>query len=216
VLDTKEYGLKVEPKIEEFDKSWTITVFSDSDYAGDNDTRISMTGFCIFLLGVPIVWKSKSQKSVTLSSSKAEFVALSEAVKEIKFVVQVLESIGVKVKFPIIVRVDNVGAIFMAENVTNSQRTKHVDIRYHFVREFVVDGYIKIIFVKTEENRADMFTKNVSGGRYQEHAGNLLRLETRWEFETQSPQKCRNRKGVGISRWRPLLYVLGPRSCLLG
>jgi len=149
-------------------------VFSDSSYAGDNDTRVSVTGFCIFLLSVPIIWKSKSQKSVTLLSSKAEFVALSEAVKEIKFVVQVLESIGVKVKFPIIVRVDNVGAIFMAENVTNSQRTKHMDIRYHFVQEFVVDSYIKIIFVKTEENRADMFTKNVSGGRYQEHTGNFI------------------------------------------
>jgi len=79
-----------------------------------------VTGFCIFLLRVPIVWKSNSQKNVSLSSSEAEFVALSEAVKEIKFVVQVLELIGVKVKFLIIVRVDNVGAIFMAENMTNS------------------------------------------------------------------------------------------------
>jgi len=103
VLDTKEYGLKVEPTIEEFNKLWTITVFLDSDYTGDSDTRISVTGFCIFLLGVPIVWKRKRKKSTTLSSSKAEFVALSEAVKEIKFVVQVLESIGAKVKFPIIV-----------------------------------------------------------------------------------------------------------------
>jgi len=88
ILDTKEYGLKVKPKIEEFDKSWTIIVFLDSDYAGDSNTRISVTGFCIFLLGVPIVWKSRSQKNMTLSSSKTEFIALSEAVKEIKFVVQ--------------------------------------------------------------------------------------------------------------------------------
>ena len=97
VLDTKEYGLKVEPKIEEFDKSWTITVFSDSDYAADNNTGISVTSFCIFLLGIPIVWKSKSQKNVTLLLSKAEFVVLLEAIKEIKFVVQVLKLIRVKV-----------------------------------------------------------------------------------------------------------------------
>ncbi len=128
LLDTKDYGLKVEPKIEEFDKSSTSTVFSDSNYAGNNHTRISVTGFCIFLLSVPIVWKSKSQKSVTLPSSEAEFVMLSEVVKDIRFVVQVLELIGVKVKFPIIVWVDNVGAIFIAENVMNSQRTKHVDV----------------------------------------------------------------------------------------
>ena len=174
VLDTKEYGLRVEPKVEELDKSWNITVFADSDYAGDTDTRISVTGFCIFLLGVPIVWRSKNQKNVTLSSSEAEFVALSEAVKEIKFIVQVLESIGVKVKFPIIVRIDNVGAIFMAENVTNSQRTKHVDIRYHFVREFVEDGYIRIIFVRTDDNRADLFTKNVNSGIYRRHSKHFI------------------------------------------
>jgi len=54
----------------------------------------------------------------------------------------------------------------MAENMTNSQRMKHVDVRYHFVQEFVIDGYIKIVFVKTDENHADMFTKNVSGGQY--------------------------------------------------
>jgi len=62
----------------------------------------------------------------------------------------------------------------MAENMTNSQRTKYVDVHYHFVQEFVVDGYIKIVFVKTDENRADMFTKNVSSGRYQEHAGDFI------------------------------------------
>jgi len=89
-----------------------MTMFSNSDYAGDSNMQVSVTGYCIFLLGVLIVWKSKSQKSVTLSSSEAEFVALLKAVKEIKYIVQVLESIGVKVKF--IVQVDNVGAILMA------------------------------------------------------------------------------------------------------
>jgi hypothetical protein len=64
------------------------------------------------------VWKSKQQQSVTLSSSEAEYVALSEAAKELKFVAQTLESIGIKAKYPITVFVDNVGAIFMAENVT--------------------------------------------------------------------------------------------------
>jgi len=118
---------------------------------------------------------------------------LLEAVKAIKFVVQVLELIGVKVMFPIIVWVDNVGAIFMAKNVTNSQRTKHVDIQYHFVQEFVVDGYIKIIFVKTDENCVDMFTQNVSGGRYKEHAGNFIATTEEMGFEKQNPLKCCNK-----------------------
>ena len=67
-------------------------------------------------MGVPIIWKSKSQRSITLSSLEAEYVALSEAPKDIKSVYQLLQSIGVIVKLPIIVRVNNVGAIFMSEN----------------------------------------------------------------------------------------------------
>lgn len=176
VLDTKYMGLKIEPKLDGSD-DWKLVVYCDSDYAGDKETRISVTGFIVYLLGVPISWKSKGQKSVTLSSSEAEFVALSEAAKEIKFIVQVLLSMGIPVKLPVIVRVDNVGAIFMAENVTTSSRTKHVDTRYHFVREFVEDKFIKIIFVRTKENDSDIFTKNVSGDIYDEHSKKFIANE---------------------------------------
>ena len=113
-------------------------------------------------------------RSVVLSSSEAEYVSLSEAAKEIKFIYQILMSMGMKVKTPIIVRVDNVGAIFMAENVTTSQRTRHVDIRYNYVREFVEDKFLKIIFVKTSENLSDGFTKNVSGDIYEKHMPEIV------------------------------------------
>jgi len=124
-----------------------MTVFLDSDYARDTETRINVTGFFVFLMVVPISWKSHVQKSVTLSSSKAEFVALLEAAKEIKFIVQVLRSIGIKVALPVIVCMDNVGAIFMVKNVSTSPRTKHINICYHFVREIIEDGFIQIVFV---------------------------------------------------------------------
>ena len=84
VLDTKDYGLKLEPKMEE--EEWDLVVYSDSDWAGDTETRISITGFVVYLLGVPICWRSEGQKGATLSSSEAEYVALPEAAKEIKFV----------------------------------------------------------------------------------------------------------------------------------
>ena len=95
------------------------------------------------------MWKSKAKKSVTLSSAEAEFVSLSEATKEIKFVVQILESMGIGVGIPIVIRVDNVGAIFMSENALTSSQTRHMDIRYHFVREYVEDGFIRTIFVRS-------------------------------------------------------------------
>jgi hypothetical protein len=170
-LDTKDYGLLLKPKKPD-GPNWDMVMYTDSDYAGDKDSQISVTGFILFLCGVAISWKSKGQKSVTLSLSEAEFVALSEGAKDIKFVVQVLLSMGIPVKLPIIVRVDNVGAIFMAKNVTTSTRTRHV--RYHFVREFVEDGFIKIIFVRTTENTADIFTKNVTGDLYDTHTSGFL------------------------------------------
>ena len=89
-------------------------------------------------------------------------MAVLEVAKEIKFIYQILKSIGVEIELPIVVKMDNVGAKFMTENVTTSQRTKHVDIRYNYVWEFIQDGFIKIIFVKLEDNKADIFTKNVT------------------------------------------------------
>jgi hypothetical protein len=173
VLDTKHYGLKLKPD-GSFKGKWNLKVYTDSDWAGDKNNRRSVSGFVIFVKGVPVLWKSKLQKCVSLSSSEAEYYALSEAAKEIKFIVQILNSIGIEVETPIIVHVDNVGAIFMSENVSATQRTKHVDARYHYVREFIEEGFLKIIFVRTDENKSDMFTKNVSQAVYDKHVQDYI------------------------------------------
>jgi hypothetical protein len=85
VNDTKSFGLMVEPRLDD-DLEWNLKIFCDSDWAGDSETRISVTGFVIYLLDVPVCWRSKSQKGVTLLSTEAEYVAISEAVKEVKFI----------------------------------------------------------------------------------------------------------------------------------
>jgi hypothetical protein len=103
VVDTKQYCLKMQP-IEE-GKDWDLVSYCDSNW----------------------------QKGVTLLSSEAEYVAISEAVKEIRFIYYLLESIGINVMLPIVVRCDNVGAIFMAENSSSGVCTRHVDTRYHFI-----------------------------------------------------------------------------------
>ena len=97
VLDTKNMGLKIEPNFDK-DKNepWELVCFSDSDYAGDPDSRRSVSGYILYIKGVPICWRSKAQRSVTLSSSEAEWTALSEAVKEIMFVIQLLQSMKIK------------------------------------------------------------------------------------------------------------------------
>ena len=69
---------------------------------------------------------------------------------------------GIKVELPIVIKTDNVGAIYLSNNYTTSQRTKHIDVRVHFVRQFIEDGIFKIEFVGSEDNDADIFTKNTS------------------------------------------------------
>jgi hypothetical protein len=148
--------------------------YSDSDWAGNSKNRISVTGFIIYLLGAPICWRSKGQKSLTLSSSETEDAAMSEADKEIRFIYFLLKGMEVDVKLPIVVGCDNVGAIFMAENSSSGIRTRHIDTRYHFVREHVEDRLIKIVFVKLSINDADMFMKNVGKEAYEKHVNKFL------------------------------------------
>ncbi len=176
-LDTKEYGSLIhENRKDRQSGKWILVVYSDSDHAGDPDSRKSISGFVLFLNGIPICYKSKMQATVSLSSSEAEWIALSEAVKEIVFVVQLLGDIGIKVDTPVIVKVDNIGAIHMAENVTSGARTRHIDIRTKFVREYNsgTDPLIKIVFCKSEDNVSDICTKNLSRELHEKHSKVLV------------------------------------------
>jgi hypothetical protein len=167
-IETEHLAIKLKPTLTD-DLCFELEGMSDSDYAGDKQTRTSVFGYIIYFCGAPIAWKSKASKSVTLSSTEAEYVALSEITKEIMFVKQVLETMNIKIKLPITVRVDNVGAIYLSNNFSLGQRTKHIDIRHHFVREFVEDGIIKTIFIPTNDNDADIFTKNTSEDTFNRH-----------------------------------------------
>jgi hypothetical protein len=112
VIDTKTFFLKIRPKFD--GKNWNLKVFCDSDWAGDPEKRISVTMFIVYLQNVPVCWRSKAQIGVTLSSSKAKYVAISETVKEIKFVYFLLRDIGIAVELPIVVKTDNIGALFIS------------------------------------------------------------------------------------------------------
>ena len=88
----------------------------------------------------------------------------------------------IEVKLPITVRVDNVGAIFMSENVTTSNMTKHVDTKYRFVNEFVDNRFNEIIYVKTKDNIADIFTTNTSDDIGNHHRNKIIKeIETKQE-----------------------------------
>jgi hypothetical protein len=174
VVDTEEIGLRIKPRKK--DDMFVLEGISDSEYAGDPDTRISVYGYILYFCGAPIAWKSKSGKSVTLSSTEAEYFALSEAAKEVIFVRHLVKSMGIEIEFPIIIKVDNVGAIYLSNNHTTSQRTKHIDIRHHFVREFIEDGILKVVFVRTDDNDADIFTKNTTEDLFNKHSKKMVEV----------------------------------------
>jgi hypothetical protein len=138
---------------------------------GDSETRISVTGFIVYLMIVPVCWRSKAQRGVTYSRREAEYVAVSEAVKEIKFIFYLLQGIGIDFGLPVIAKTDIIGAMFRAQNSSSGVRTRHGDTRYHYIRENVEDGIIKIAFVKSMENDSNIFTKNVT---QKKHVKNVL------------------------------------------
>jgi hypothetical protein len=172
VIDTKTKALKMNPTLNK--DGFYLEGISDSEYAGDANTRISVYGYFLYFCGAPIAWKSKSGKSVTLSSTEAEYYATSEVAKEVLFAKQILEAIGISITYPIIIKCDNVGAIYLSNNHSMSQRTKHIDTRRHFVREYVEDEILKIVFVPTKENEADILTKNTAEADFATHTPKMI------------------------------------------
>lgn len=166
---TKVKGLKMKFSQEEL---WEIQAYSNSDYAGDKEGRKSVTGMIIFVCGVPNTWKG--QQTVAISRTEAVYIALSKTVREVKFISQVLEALHIGYKKPVPVYVDNMGAIFLAKSRNSSKRTKHIDIKYHYVRSQIDLGLTDIIFVKSEENVADIFTKNLKAEIFESHEAKII------------------------------------------
>ena len=174
VDNTKHYGTFALSSTDEY---YNINAFCDSDYAGDYETRRSTSGYIIYINGSPIVWKSKGQERVAYSSTEAEYIAMSNACKEIMFIIQLLQQLNIKVKLPAHLHVDNMGAIYLSSSQMSSQRTKHIDIRHHGMKEYIEDGFIKIIFVRSEDNDSDIFTKNLGHDLHDKHSSKFLKKD---------------------------------------
>ena len=111
---------------------------------------------------------------VVLSTTEAEYIALSEVVKGIKLIIHLLKTMNVNVKMPITIYVDNVGAIWLSNNRTTSERTKHVHIMTAFVKEYQEEGIILIKFVKSEETDAGISAKNSPITTYKVHQAKIV------------------------------------------
>ena len=147
--------------------------YSDSDWAGDLETRRSTTGYIFHLSGAPITWRSRRQPTVVLSSTEAEYMALSEASQEALWLRSLLHDIGFTQDSTIILG-DNKGSLKLATNPVFHKRTKHIDIRHHFIRESVENGTIQIKWVPTEKMVADLLTKPLSPQKFNQQLVQLI------------------------------------------
>ena len=135
--------------------------YSDADWAANDINRRSISGYCFMLGAGAVSWKSKKQTSVALSSTEAEYMALTQATKEAIWTKQFLTELGLFSNKPIVIRADNQSCISLARNPEFHTRTKHIDIQYHFIREKVENETIHLEYCSTKQMVADVLTKAV-------------------------------------------------------
>ena len=135
--------------------------YTDSDWAKDIPTRKSVSGGVFMLAGGPVSWSSKAQTCVAQSSTEAEYVASAEAAKELIWLRYLLRDIHHPPSQATPLFMDNRGASLLARNPVYHNRTKHIDIRHHFIRQCVSDGSIDVKLISTSDNAADLFTKSL-------------------------------------------------------
>ena len=140
--------------------------FVDSDFVGYLDTMKSLTGYVFTVYGTTISWKARLQKVVALSSSKAQYMALTEAIKEALWLYQLVRELKTDQQH-ISVFCDNQGAIQLSKNQGFHERTKHVDIKFHFIRDIVAEGIVIVKKVPTEENPTDKITKPLPSKKFE-------------------------------------------------
>lgn len=153
------------------DTQCLVTGYSDSDYAGDVDIRRSMTGYVFTLGGSVVSWKATLQVTITLSTTEAEYMALTAAAKERIWLKGLVSDLGLH-HDQATVYCDSLSAICLAKDQVHHERTKHIDVRYHFLRS---ETRIKVKKVGTADNPADMFTKPVPQSKFQ-YCLNLLNV----------------------------------------
>ena len=175
LLGTKDLSLPFE-----WGSGLDISVFADENYAEKADDRRSVSGVAVTVGKSSVCWFSSTQKILTLSTTEAEYVAPGDGVKEALFVKGVISFIIPSIsENSIKVSVDNDGAISLANNPLSSARTKHIDVRFHFIRELTRSKTISVEYVPTKEQRADILTKALTGAIFKEHRDILMNLHGR-------------------------------------
>ncbi|XP_078444848.1 secreted RxLR effector protein 161-like [Wolffia australiana] len=143
----------------------TLIGYCDADFAGCKVERKSTSGSCLFFGGCLISWNSKKQNSIALSTAEAEYIAGGACVTQVLWMKHQLEDYGIFLeKIPILC--DNTSAINLAKNPIVHSRTKHIEVRHHFIRDHISKNDVELKFIETSNQIADIFTKPLVGERF--------------------------------------------------
>ena len=164
IKGTLDYGLIYSAK----DNNTQIVGYADADWAGDVNTRKSTSGYAFQIGGSTISWMSKRQSTVALSTTEAEYVALSTATQEAIWLRSLLKGMGFAQKSPTTIFEDNQGTIALAKNPIRQPRTKHIDIKYHFTRDAITKGETQLTYCPTNLMVADILTKAIPRHQFEE------------------------------------------------
>lgn len=146
--------------------------FVDSDWASDVSDRKSTSGFILKVFGSTVLWSSRKQQMVTLSTTEAEYVAACCATQELIWLNKILHDMKVNLTLPIVMYEDNQGCIFLAKN-SETKRSKHIDVKWHYLRNCVTEGQIKLEYIATEKQEADILTKPLPKPSFERHRSSI-------------------------------------------
>ena len=146
---------------------FTIEGYTDSDWAGNAIDRKSTTGFCTFVGGNLVTWKSKKQSVVARSSAEAEYRAMASTACEILWLKILLSDLGIKSNKPIVLHCDNQAAMHIAANPVFHERTKHIEVDCHFVRHQVQSNVLTTAYIRSSDQLADVFTKVLPSSQFE-------------------------------------------------
>ena len=143
------------------DEKLSLEVYTDADHAGSIVDRRSTSGYCMFLGGNLVTWRSKKQTVVARSSTESEFRAMAHGVCELLWMKIILDDLKVHYEAPMRLFCDNKSAISIAHNPVQHDRTKHIEIERHFIKEKLDNGLIETTYVPSRGQLADILTKGL-------------------------------------------------------
>ena len=146
-----------------------MAVATTAEYSGDAMTRHSVSGNTTFLNGAVVSARSKQQGCVTLSVTEAEFVSACDCAQDMLYVHRIMTSLGLKVKLPMILEIDNKGTVDLANNWSIGGRTCHIEVRQYFVRELKEANILAVRWKSGDDMSADLFTKNLGTTPFEKH-----------------------------------------------